>query len=272
MEVGTQVDGQRAVPLLVGYVLARFVGGLEGRVADQHVDPAELLHGPVDDLAAVRRVGQVAGHQHRLTAGLLDPLGRLPRVFILVQVADQHVGAFAGECDRHRAADSAVGAGDDGLLALEPAAAAGNRLLLRRLVPCFSPFRLRSAWRATPGPAAHTGIGALWSRWSAGRDNAIVTSEQQATEQQGAHRDALWRPGAGARCGGSSAAPRSAPSWPPRPGPGRTGPPTLTGPALTSTVPAGTGPRSPGPRPGTGPGNWPPGWSRGDCSGGSGWR
>src|SRR6202012_1994654 len=98
--------------------------GLDDQVADQSVDPAELLYGPVDDLAAVRRVGQVAGNQHRLTAGLLDPFGRLPRVFILVQVADQHVGAFAGECDHHRAADSAVGASDDGLLALEPAAAA----------------------------------------------------------------------------------------------------------------------------------------------------
>jgi hypothetical protein len=70
---------------------------------------------------------------------------------VLVQVGDQHVGAFAREGEGDGAADAAVAAGDDGRLVLEAAVAdiarlavvgpgrqlrfmAGRGLLLRGLV------------------------------------------------------------------------------------------------------------------------------------------
>ena len=51
---------------------------------------------------AVRPVGDVAGHQHALAAGLLDVLRGVLRVVVLVQVGDQDVGALPGEGDARR--------------------------------------------------------------------------------------------------------------------------------------------------------------------------
>ena len=69
-------------------------------------------------------VGDVAGDQHDAAAGLLDPARGLARVvFLLGQVGDQDIGAFAGEGDGHRAADAGIAAGDDRGAALELAAA-----------------------------------------------------------------------------------------------------------------------------------------------------
>jgi hypothetical protein len=76
------------------------------RVTDQDIDSSELRDGGVDDRAAVCRVGQVARHEHRLAAGLLYPAGGLPRVVVLVEVGDEHVGAFPGERDGHGPADA----------------------------------------------------------------------------------------------------------------------------------------------------------------------
>ena len=101
----------------------RLVRHLERGVADQHVDPAELLDGPGDDRAAVRGLADVAGDEDGLAAGLLDPGRRLLGVVVLVEVADQDVGTFAGVGDGDGPADAAVGAGDHGLLALEPSVA-----------------------------------------------------------------------------------------------------------------------------------------------------
>ena len=68
----------------------------------------------------MRGVGEVAADEHRPAAGLLDVARGLLGVVVLVEVGDDDVGALAGEGDRDRAADAAVGAGDDRRLAFEP--------------------------------------------------------------------------------------------------------------------------------------------------------
>ncbi len=50
---------------------------------------------------------------------LLDVLACLLGILVLVEVEDGHVGTFAGEQHRHRAADTTVATGDDGDLAGE---------------------------------------------------------------------------------------------------------------------------------------------------------
>jgi hypothetical protein len=102
------LTGQGPVPLIISDVLELVVGELLSCVADQHVQVPELADRGVDDGTAVRGIGHVVGHQHRLAACLLDPLAGLFRVVVLIEVRDQHVGAFAGEPDGHGPADAAV--------------------------------------------------------------------------------------------------------------------------------------------------------------------
>ena len=85
--------------------------------------PAERIDRLVDERAAMRRIGDVAGTSTALRPASSDPARGLPRVVVLVRVGDQHVRALAREGDRDRAADAAVAAGDDGALAREPARA-----------------------------------------------------------------------------------------------------------------------------------------------------
>jgi hypothetical protein len=58
--------------------------------------------------------------QHRLAAGLLYPAGGLPRIIVLVEVGDEHVGAFPGKRDRHGPPNAAIRASDHGGLASQP--------------------------------------------------------------------------------------------------------------------------------------------------------
>jgi len=81
---------------------------LEGSVADKHIDRAELAHRPIDNRAAVARIRQISGDQHADTARIAHQLGHLLGVLMLVEVGDQHVGAFAGERDRDSTPDPAV--------------------------------------------------------------------------------------------------------------------------------------------------------------------
>jgi hypothetical protein len=65
-----------------------------------------------------------ARDKHDPAAGLLDPARGLAGVVLLLgQVRDQDIGTFAGEGDRHRAADTGIAAGDDRGAALELATA-----------------------------------------------------------------------------------------------------------------------------------------------------
>jgi len=85
VEERAEVHGKGPVTLLVGDVLELVVRHLL-RGVHQDVDPPELRDGGIDDRAAVLRVGQVAWHQHRPAAGLLDPAGGLLSVVMLVEV------------------------------------------------------------------------------------------------------------------------------------------------------------------------------------------
>jgi hypothetical protein len=93
------------------------------RVVDEDIDPAQLRYGLGDDRAALARLLDVAGQQNGRSAGFFhQPLG-LPGVVVLVKIGYQNVSALPGIGDGNRAADSAIAAGDDGLLALKATAA-----------------------------------------------------------------------------------------------------------------------------------------------------
>src|SRR5690606_23364333 len=70
----------------------------------------------------------VGAQRQRAPALRLDDPRRLLRIVALEQIDDRHVGAFAREQRRHRAADAAVAAGDDRDLAVEAAGAGMERL------------------------------------------------------------------------------------------------------------------------------------------------
>ena len=73
-----------------------------------------------DRALAEALVAEVAGDGDRPAALLLDDRLGLRGVVMLAQIEDGDVGAFAGEQRRDRAADAAVGAGDERDLALQP--------------------------------------------------------------------------------------------------------------------------------------------------------
>jgi len=77
---------------------------------------------------------------HRFATGLFDPARGLLRVVMLVEIADQHIGALAREGDGDGAANAGIGAGDQRGAALElpgafvgVLAVIGTRLHLARL-------------------------------------------------------------------------------------------------------------------------------------------
>jgi hypothetical protein len=90
------------------------VGALERGVVNENVKLAEFGHGALDDPLAVLLVSDVAGDEHDAAAGLLNPArGLAGVVFLLGQVGDQDIGAFAREGNGHGAADAGIAAGDD---------------------------------------------------------------------------------------------------------------------------------------------------------------
>ena len=101
----------------VGDVL---VGMLLAGVVDQHVEPAPLVDHRLDQALAMPRVAQVASRKQSLAAFPLDRVGSHSRIVVFVEIGDRDLGAFAGEQDRSRAPDTAVAAGNDGDLALQP--------------------------------------------------------------------------------------------------------------------------------------------------------
>ena len=113
------------------------------------------------DRAAVRGILHVARQQHGLAAGVLDQALGLLRVVVLAEIGDQHVGAFAGEGDRHGAADAAVAAGDDRPFAGQP-----SRAFVGRLAVIGDGLHLR--WCSRASAAAVWGKAASDSRsWGA---------------------------------------------------------------------------------------------------------
>ena len=104
--------------LLLGDVADVLVGMLLAGIVDEDVEPAELVDGLLDRALAEVLVADVAGDRDRLAAFLLDDLLGLRRIVMLAQIEDGDVGALAREQGGDRAADAAVGAGDQRDLAL----------------------------------------------------------------------------------------------------------------------------------------------------------
>ena len=102
IEHGGNIDREGAIPLLVGDLLRGLEGHLVGGVVDEHIDAPERVGGLAHQLAAMPGIGDVARHQQTLPPGLLDQALGLAGVFVLVQIGDEEVGAFAGkgQCDR----------------------------------------------------------------------------------------------------------------------------------------------------------------------------
>ena len=93
--------------------------GLDTRVADENIEPAEVLHGGLDNPVQVFGVRDVGFHPDRAAAspsGSGDDLGRVVRVHTVV---DDDVRAFGGGGQDDRLADAAVAAGDDDGLAFQ---------------------------------------------------------------------------------------------------------------------------------------------------------
>src|SRR5919107_2972940 len=127
-EVAVDVRLEGAVELLLGHVFERLLVLLEGRVVDEYVELAELLHRPLDGLAAEPRLAHVAGDEQRPTPLALYRLARLLRVPLLFgKVDDCHVRALAREEDCDGAADAGVAARDERGLVVEFAGAAVER-------------------------------------------------------------------------------------------------------------------------------------------------
>src|SRR5262245_61565191 len=95
-----------------------------GSVIDEYVDPAQFGQGGLNNGAAVVRLLYIASDKHGLSARVLHKSLGLPSIIVLIQIGNEHVGALTRISDGDRAADSAVGACDDRLLAGQTARAA----------------------------------------------------------------------------------------------------------------------------------------------------
>ena len=95
------------------------VGMLFAGIVDEDVELAELAHRFFDRALAEVLVADVAGNRDRPAAFLLDDGLGEGGIIMLAQIDDGDVGAFAREQGGDRAADAAVGAGDQRDLVLE---------------------------------------------------------------------------------------------------------------------------------------------------------
>jgi hypothetical protein len=162
------VDIERADPFLVGDFFQAFMGHLERSVIDEDVDAPEARHGLIDDLAALRLVGEVARQQQALASGLFDPTRGFLGVFMLVQVRDSHVRAFTGEGNRHGAADAAVGAGDQGDLVCQASGAfvaLFAAVWIRLHFPLAAGHRLALFGKGWGWIIGHIVLHGEWLRW-----------------------------------------------------------------------------------------------------------
>ena len=87
-------------------------------VVNQDVDFAELLDRRLGERVDLRRDGDVGRHDQAFAAGFFDGVGGLVELRLGARGRDD-VGARLGELHRHRAAETAAGAGDDGDFAVE---------------------------------------------------------------------------------------------------------------------------------------------------------
>src|SRR5262249_48317904 len=108
---------------------------LFARIVDEHIETAELSNCLLDGLPADRRVANVAAEEKKARPMLLDQLPRLLGVAVLVEVDPGHVRSLLREGNRHRAADAAIAAGDQGNAPMELVAARLGVVLCLRSWP-----------------------------------------------------------------------------------------------------------------------------------------
>src|SRR5207244_7904874 len=105
----------------------------DGRVADEHVDGAELGEPPPDHRLDGRRVADIRERGHDARSRLAALVGHGLQLVAVDARVEHEVRALAGKRQRDRAADVAAGAGDERRLALEAPPALRHRFLpLRR--------------------------------------------------------------------------------------------------------------------------------------------
>ena len=117
------VGGEGLLQLARRKLLEFVIGHLVGRVAHQHVEPAECVHGLAGQCAAGVLGAQVAGDRPAASADALhlgDGFGGVR--LLLGQRRDHHVGPFVREQHGHRTTDARIPAGDQCTLAGQPAA------------------------------------------------------------------------------------------------------------------------------------------------------
>ena len=111
------VDGEDAVPLLLGHLLETR-RRVDAGVAAEDVDAPELVDGSLDGGRTRRLVGDVGLHENGLGAGAAQLFGGRG-AGALVDVDDDDVGALRGEHAGYAAPDALGGAGYDGGLVVE---------------------------------------------------------------------------------------------------------------------------------------------------------
>jgi hypothetical protein len=117
-EHAADVQRERAVELLERHVLDRPVG-IDARVGDEDVEPAEPRGGPLDRRAHGLRVGAVRVERQRAAAGRLHPGGHAARVVVALAERDRDVRAVGRQPLRDRRPDAAAAARDQRDLALQ---------------------------------------------------------------------------------------------------------------------------------------------------------
>jgi hypothetical protein len=155
VKVGSNIEPERVVPLLVTDLAEVTMGHLERRVANQYIDSAEFSSSTVDYRSAVRRLGQVTAYHNTFATGVLNETGHLHGVLVLVEIGDQHVGALAGISDGHGTTDTAVTSRDHRTLTRQPTRAAVSRVA--RLPICGERAPCRCMRNGYPMPAYYTG-------------------------------------------------------------------------------------------------------------------
>ncbi len=106
------IDIEGAHPLLVRDFFQRFVRHLKRGVIDQNIDASKPLHCLVHDVLALLFLRKITRQQQALAPGLLHQLGGALRIFVLIQIGDGDIRAFASKSNRHGAANTAVTSSD----------------------------------------------------------------------------------------------------------------------------------------------------------------
>ena len=95
------------------------VKGADARIADHHVDLAEGVHGPGDEILCGLGIGDVALHRDGALADRLDLRHAAGGGTVAMGIVDGDVGAMPGSADGGGAADAGRCAGDEDGLAFE---------------------------------------------------------------------------------------------------------------------------------------------------------